>query len=90
MGHVFAGSVQLGGRLHGTRDSSTSTATDINTKKDAMKVATGANFSSPFASGSVSASYAHGSGSQSNSIKNDSTSGLTWESQGGETLLGSK
>ncbi|KAI5863781.1 hypothetical protein GGS23DRAFT_565308 [Durotheca rogersii] len=78
-GLVFTTTVQLGGRLHSTQDASTPSASSTSAKKDAMKLAAGANFSSPFVSGSQNAqSDAH------------SQEALTWEAQGGETLLGSK
>ena len=55
-----------------------------------MKLAAGANFSSPFGSASLSASHGRGSGSQNGQSNAHSQEALTWEAQGGETLLGSK
>lgn len=55
-----------------------------------MKVAAGASFSSPFVSGSVSAAHSHEKDSESGKISEKGSENLTWEAQGGETLLGSK
>jgi hypothetical protein len=89
-GFVFTNTVQLGGRLHSTRDVSTLSGSSTSAKKDAMKLAAGANFSSPFGSASLSASYERGSGSETAQSNAKSREALTWEAQGGETLLGSK
>lgn len=85
-------SVKLGGHLHSTRDSSTFTISNINAKKDAMNMAAGANFLSPgpFALGSASIAHSQGSGSQSMDTTRSGSTKLTWETQGGEMLLGSK
>jgi len=55
-----------------------------------MKLAAGANFASPFGSASFSGSYAKGSGDQKEKSSSHGQEDLTWEAQGGETLLGSK
>ncbi|KAG8408498.1 hypothetical protein J3458_019534 [Metarhizium acridum] len=89
-GHLFTTSVQLGGRLQSTRDSSTLVANDMDAKKDSMKLAAGANFACPFGSASVSVSDSKGSSSQSSQRSEQGQEALTWEAQGGETLLGSK
>lgn len=62
----------------------------MNAKKDALKVAAGVNFSSPFGSASGSFSYAKNNNSQSTDTSDKSSESLTWEAQGGETLVGSK
>ena len=60
-------------------------------KKDAMKLAAGANFNIPFVgSGSVSGSYAQGSDQQTSRSTQHSYEAMTWEAEGGETLLCSK
>ncbi|EFY85219.1 hypothetical protein MAC_08730 [Metarhizium acridum CQMa 102] len=73
-----------------TRDSSTLVANDMDAKKDSMKLAAGANFACPFGSASVSVSDSKGSSSQSSQRSEQGQEALTWEAQGGETLLGSK
>ena len=89
-GHVFAGTIQLGGRLHATKDSSTFTTKNIREKKNAMKVAAGVSISIPFFSSSFSASHANDKDSADDKTSDKGSESLTWEAQGGETLLGSK
>lgn len=89
-GFVFTTTAHLGGRLHSTRDVSTLSASSASAKKDAMKLAAGANFLSPYGSASLSAGYGYGSGDENAQGNAKSHEALTWEAQGGETLLGSK
>lgn len=90
LGHIFATSVQLGGRLHTTKESSATTATEAKAEKSEFKAAVGANFSASFSSGSASAAYAKNHDSQLDKSNEKISEGLSWEAQGGETLLGSK
>jgi hypothetical protein len=55
-----------------------------------MKIAAGANFNSPFVTASLSAKYEKGDSKQSGSSSAKTNEALTWDAEGGETLLCSK
>ncbi|RVD81182.1 uncharacterized protein DFL_009056 [Arthrobotrys flagrans] len=86
-GHFFAGNVQLGGRLFASEQFS-STASGESTKvANAMKYSAAASFS--YGSFSASASYSKEENSASSTSKQSSqmSSQLSWEAQGGDTIL---
>ncbi|OTB01854.1 hypothetical protein M426DRAFT_323087 [Hypoxylon sp. CI-4A] len=86
-GEVFSTSVQLGGCLYSTKLTSAIAASSSSEKMDRLAVSAGVNFSSPYASGSVSTENSHGSGSSSEQSSSGKHESLTWTAKGGDTLL---
>ncbi|KAK6357615.1 hypothetical protein TWF718_001923 [Orbilia javanica] len=86
-GHFFAGNVQLGGRLFASEQFSSSAVGSSTKTANAMKWSAAASFS--YGSFSASASYSK----EENEVKTDSknssqmSSQLSWEAQGGDTVL---
>lgn len=89
-GHFFATRIELGGKLHSSEDmKSFGTATEAETAS-AMKISASASFSAPV----VQASASYGRETQNNSSGGDKVSNLqrsvSWQAQGGDTLLCNK
>ncbi|KAE8322164.1 hypothetical protein BDV39DRAFT_210011 [Aspergillus sergii] len=86
-GRFFAKRVELGGRLY-SREESTSVAEDKKSEEaEKMKAAASASFSSSFAQASASASHESQSKSSSQNSSSSMSRSITWEAQGGDTLL---
>ena len=86
-GEFFSTRVQLGGRLFSTEDMAASSAESTEEKIKSMKVAAAASFSGWGVSVDVSASHGKGSESKETKTSSESVSTLTWQANGGDTLL---
>ncbi|KAF5672305.1 membrane attack complex component perforin [Fusarium heterosporum] len=86
-GEFFSTRVQLGGRLFATEDVTGSSAASSSEKANSMKLAAAASFSGWGATASVSASHAQGGESASRRSSSETASTLTWQANGGDTLL---
>ncbi|KAK4198939.1 hypothetical protein QBC40DRAFT_330282 [Triangularia verruculosa] len=86
-GHIFPTVAKLGGCLYSERHSTCVSGANTEQKKDNMKIAAGASFSTPYGSGSASASYSAGSNSATESTSAQQFQSLTWQARGGDTLL---
>ncbi|KAJ5955240.1 hypothetical protein N7501_009519 [Penicillium viridicatum] len=86
-GSFFARRVELGGRLHSEQESSECSGSTVSQKSQSMKVAASASFSSSFAQASASASHERQSNSKDSNENSSLQSSITWEAQGGDTLL---
>ncbi|UKZ48269.1 hypothetical protein TrVGV298_002492 [Trichoderma virens] len=86
-GHFFATRIELGGRLFSSEKFSTlGSASEADATK-AMKIAASASFSSSFVAGSASFGKEDQSRSASGSSNRNMSSSISWQAQGGNTLL---
>lgn len=89
-GHFFATRIELGGRLFSSEKLSTLNTASKTEVARAMKIAASASFSSTYVSGSASMSK-EDSNAESDSNSNRSMQrSISWEAQGGNTLLCNK
>ncbi|KAK5996765.1 hypothetical protein PT974_02106 [Cladobotryum mycophilum] len=79
--------VQLGGRLFATEEYEASSDTSMKALAKSMKASAAASFSGWGFSASASASHASGSGQVQSEAEARSSSALTWQANGGDTLL---
>lgn len=86
-GEFFSSRVQLGGRLFATEDITASATVSSSVKAVAMKAAASASLSGWGASASLSASHGQGSTGMKADSSSSSSSNLTWQANGGDTLL---
>ncbi|KAK2782960.1 hypothetical protein FQN52_000512 [Onygenales sp. PD_12] len=86
-GTFYATRIQLGGRLFCTHSKESSGTASEADRTSAFKAAASASFSSPFATGSASASYEQGGATKSLDKAADLNVSIAWEGQGGDTLL---
>ncbi|KAJ4122996.1 hypothetical protein NW768_009988 [Fusarium equiseti] len=86
-GEFFSTRVQQGGRLFSTEDVTNSSAETTEEKVKSMKAAAAASFSGYGASVDMSASYGKGSNAKGMKVSSESVSTLTWQANGGDTLL---
>ncbi|KAJ5835841.1 hypothetical protein N7447_001867 [Penicillium robsamsonii] len=86
-GTFFARRVELGGRLHSEQESSEFGESTVSQRSHSMKVAASVSISSSFAQASASASHENQSNSKDSNEKSSLQSSITWEAQGGDTLL---
>ncbi|KAI4591582.1 hypothetical protein KJ359_012797 [Pestalotiopsis sp. 9143b] len=89
-GELFAPRVQLGGRLFASESVSTSSSESTTQIKNSMRAAASVSFSGFGASASVSTSGQSGSASSTGSSTTDSKVALTWQANGGDSLLCNK
>ncbi|KAM4057619.1 MAC/Perforin domain-containing protein [Hirsutella rhossiliensis] len=89
-GEFFSSRVQLGGRLFATEDVTEDTATSSKEVARSMKLAASASFSGWGASASMSASLAAGGNASKQESSKSSSVSLTWQANGGDTLLCNK
>ncbi|RDA89511.1 hypothetical protein CP533_3920 [Ophiocordyceps camponoti-saundersi (nom. inval.)] len=89
-GEFFSTRVQLGGRLFATEDVTKETAGGSSGMAKSMKAAAAASFSSTFVNASVSASYGSKEKSTEKESSASSAMSLTWQANGGDTLLCNK
>ncbi|KAK2756961.1 hypothetical protein FQN54_004929 [Arachnomyces sp. PD_36] len=86
-GQFFATQVQLGGRLHAAEDVKSSSTSTKEEKANAFKAAVSASFAGPSAQGSASYSHESKSASEGTEQKVSYNKSMSWEAQGGDTLL---
>ncbi|KAK6526456.1 hypothetical protein TWF694_005042 [Orbilia ellipsospora] len=86
-GHFFAGNVQLGGRLFASEQFSSKSAASSTETANAMKVAASASFSWGAFSASASYSRETNDASSKSNTSSQMSSSLSWEAQGGDTIL---
>ncbi|KJZ71839.1 hypothetical protein HIM_08767 [Hirsutella minnesotensis 3608] len=89
-GEFFSTRVQLGGRLFATEDVTKDTASSSKEMARSMKIAASASFSGWGANASASASYASGGDKSEKEASTSSSANLTWQANGGDTLLCNK
>ena len=89
-GHIFATSFQLGGQLYATRSASSNSQVTESEERDAMKMSAALSFSSPYVSGSASASRETSDALRAKTSGINNVSALSWSARGGNTLLCAK
>lgn len=89
-GECFSTHVQLGGRLFASEEFDSSSETDASDTKKTMKAQAAASFRSFAVVGSVSGGREGTDGEKKNSSAGRHESTLTWEANGGDTLLSNK
>ncbi|KAJ6148985.1 hypothetical protein N7471_000184 [Penicillium samsonianum] len=86
-GHFFATRIELGGRLFSSEKFSALGTKTEDEAATAMKIAAAASFSSSFVSGSVSYGQEKQTNAQNSSSNRAMQSSISWQAQGGDTLL---
>ncbi|KAB8226678.1 hypothetical protein BDV33DRAFT_197668 [Aspergillus novoparasiticus] len=89
-GHFFATRVELGGRLFSSEKFSTLGTSSESEATKQMKISASASFSSRFVSGSASYSQENGQSAQDSDARRSMQSSISWQAQGGDTLLCNK
>lgn len=89
-GHFFATRIELGGRLFSSEKFSSLSTAEKTKTANAMKIAASASFSSTYASGSASASNEDSSAGSDEKSNSSMQRSISWEAQGGDTLLANK
>ncbi|KAK6866421.1 hypothetical protein PG995_002949 [Apiospora arundinis] len=86
-GEFFSSRVQLGGRLFATEEAESETKSATDNVKKSMKAAASVSFSGGGYGASASTSAASQSSASTASKSSNSVSTLTWQANGGDTLL---
>ncbi|KAJ5939738.1 hypothetical protein N7466_002872 [Penicillium verhagenii] len=86
-GHFFATRIELGGRLFSSEKFSALGSSTEEEAATAMKIAAAASFSSTYVSGSANYGQEDQSKSQSSKSNRSMQSAISWQAQGGDTLL---
>ncbi|KAJ6095002.1 hypothetical protein N7467_002515 [Penicillium canescens] len=86
-GHFFATNLQLGGRLFASEQFTSSESGNAEEKANAMKASAQASFSYGSFQASASVSYERNEKSSSSDQSSKMSNSLTWEAQGGDTIL---
>ncbi|ATY67174.1 Membrane attack complex component perforin [Cordyceps militaris] len=86
-GHFIPTRVELGGRLFSSEKLQSTDAAEVRSKSEALKVAAGVSFSSPYVQASINASHETGKDNSSGSTTSSLTKTICWEASGGDTLL---
>ncbi|KAB8201499.1 hypothetical protein BDV34DRAFT_202735 [Aspergillus parasiticus] len=86
-GHFFATRVELGGRLFSSEKFSTLGTSSESEATKQMKISASASFSSKFVSGSASYSQENGQSAQDSDARRSMQGSMSWQAQGGDTLL---
>ncbi|OQD81684.1 hypothetical protein PENANT_c026G06275 [Penicillium antarcticum] len=86
-GHFFATRIELGGRLFSSEKFSALGSTTEDEAASAMKIAAAASFSSSYVSGSASYSQENQTNAKNSSSNRNMQSSISWQAQGGDTLL---
>ncbi|KAL9073782.1 MAG: hypothetical protein Q9157_004607 [Trypethelium eluteriae] len=86
-GHVFATRIKLGGRLKCAKFADATFGSNDTERKEAMRVAMGAQFAGPSASANLNASNENQKVVTTSNDKKFSSSSLSWTACGGDTLL---
>ncbi|KAF8634986.1 hypothetical protein AX17_004053, partial [Amanita inopinata Kibby_2008] len=86
-GIAFSCSILLGARLQSISDSNLFVQSTVYKDDEQKKAAFSASFSTPWASGSASGSYANRTMTDDKQKKTNISMSLQWEAQGGETYL---
>lgn len=89
-GECFSTHVQLGGRLFASEEFDSSSKTEASDTKKAMKFQAAASFRSNAVVAGVSGGRGESDGEKKNSSAGRHESTLTWEANGGDTLLSNK
>ncbi|KAF3063460.1 hypothetical protein CFAM422_010123 [Trichoderma lentiforme] len=86
-GHFFATRIELGGRLYSSQESSSIGGADATENATAMKAAASLAISSSFVQASASASHEKQKADNDATNTNKFKASISWEAQGGNTLL---
>ncbi|KAL7941068.1 hypothetical protein V8C42DRAFT_336017 [Trichoderma barbatum] len=86
-GHFFATRIELGGRLYSSQESSSIGGADMTENATAMKAAASLAISSSFVQVSASASHEKQKADNDATNTNKFKASISWEAQGGNTLL---
>ncbi|KAL5334611.1 hypothetical protein BJX70DRAFT_402421 [Aspergillus crustosus] len=86
-GHFFATRMELGGRLFSSEKFSSLGSKTETEAATAMKIAASASFSSKYVSGSASYGQEDQTNSNSSNSNRSMQSSISWQAQGGDTLL---
>ncbi|KAF5710975.1 membrane attack complex component perforin [Fusarium globosum] len=86
-GEFFSTRVQLGGRLFATENVTGTSASSTSDMVKSMKIAAAASFSGWGLSADISASHGKGNESHESKESHKMESALTWQANGGDTLL---
>ncbi|KAJ5715174.1 uncharacterized protein N7483_012355 [Penicillium malachiteum] len=86
-GHFFATRIELGGRLFSSEKFSALGSSTEEEAATAMKIAAAASFSSKYVSGSASYSQEDQTKTQSSNSNRSMQNSISWQAQGGDTLL---
>ena len=86
-GHVFATRIKLGGRLKSAKFADATFGSNDTERKEAMRVAMGAQFATPSVSANVNATNESQKVITKTNDTKFSSSSLTWTACGGDTLL---
>ncbi|KAJ5099250.1 hypothetical protein N7532_006251 [Penicillium argentinense] len=86
-GHFFATRIELGGRLFSSEKFSALGSKTQDEAATAMKIAAAASFSSSYVSGNVSYGQEKQTNAQNSSSNRAMQSSISWQAQGGDTLL---
>ncbi|KAL2876574.1 hypothetical protein SGCOL_008151 [Colletotrichum sp. CLE4] len=88
-GTVFATSFTLGGYLYSSRNVTKSELATLDQVKDTTRTAAGLGIQTPVVSASIGIASASGMGSQTGGASLNQRARLTWDANGGNTLLAS-
>lgn len=89
-GQYFPTRVLLGGKLHSSESSSIISGASVEQKANTMKAAASLSFSSPYVQASASTSYETQNQKEEKSSHSSLRGSVTWQAQGGDTLLCNK
>ncbi|CAI7669546.1 unnamed protein product [Penicillium pancosmium] len=86
-GHFFSTNLQLGGKLYASEQFTSSESANAEEKSNAMKASAAASFSYGTFQASASVSYEENGTSSGSNQSSKMSNSLTWEAQGGDTIL---
>ncbi|OJJ42264.1 hypothetical protein ASPZODRAFT_105543 [Penicilliopsis zonata CBS 506.65] len=86
-GRFYVTRVELGGRLHSSQESTSTSETAKADQAKSMRAAAALSFSSPYVQASANVSYAKSTSSSSEESSSASSNAVCWEAKGGDTLL---
>ncbi|KAJ5995849.1 hypothetical protein N7481_002826 [Penicillium waksmanii] len=86
-GHFFSTNLQLGGKLYASEQFTSSESASAEEKSNAMKASAQASFSYGTFQASASVSYEENGKSSGSNQSSRMSNSLTWEAQGGDTIL---
>ncbi|OGM42255.1 hypothetical protein ABOM_009045 [Aspergillus bombycis] len=89
-GHFFATRIELGGRLFSSEKFSTLGTSSESEATKQMKISASASFSSKYVSGSASYGQENAQSSQDSDSRRSLQGSISWQAQGGDTLLCNK
>jgi hypothetical protein len=89
-GYFIPTRLQLGGRLYSSEVSENAGTTVSRSESHALKVAASLSFASPWVQASVRASHEKAESSQQSAQTSSLSKSISWEAEGGNTLLCNK